>query len=242
MLGTGPRTAPDPYESGTWSWSAFEVLRRSGREWAALAMSASEEQVNPSDRRPADTTTNAINKRITSLREEGGAITLGRVLTPWWSLPTAERSSKTRSRRRWGPAGSTLPHHRRGADFVGVCKSPSGRPVTRWAATPCAAIGVLRTAGPQASTPTALVCSTSCPAPGHLVAGNAPDVPSRDPLGQLAIRRITDATTPADPLAAHELSTMQERHHVSRGAGYLLAGAAGFRPLTSRPTSRSPWP
>ena len=28
-----------------------------------------------------DTTTNDINKRITSLREEGGAITLGRVLT-----------------------------------------------------------------------------------------------------------------------------------------------------------------
>ena len=28
-----------------------------------------------------DTTTNAVNKRITSLREEGGAITLGRVLT-----------------------------------------------------------------------------------------------------------------------------------------------------------------
>ena len=28
-----------------------------------------------------DTTTNVINKRITSLREEGGAITLGRVLT-----------------------------------------------------------------------------------------------------------------------------------------------------------------
>ncbi|HQE14095.1 MAG TPA: glucose-6-phosphate dehydrogenase assembly protein OpcA, partial [Mycobacterium sp.] len=32
--------------------------------------------------------------------------------------------------------------------------------------------------------------------------GNAPDVPSRDPLGQLAIRRITDATYTADPLAA----------------------------------------
>ena len=28
-----------------------------------------------------DTSTNELNKRITSLREEGGAITLGRVLT-----------------------------------------------------------------------------------------------------------------------------------------------------------------
>ena len=30
----------------------------------------------------------------------------------------------------------------------------------------------------------------------------APTVPAQDPLGQLAIRRITDATNSADPLAA----------------------------------------
>ncbi|MCW1959294.1 MAG: glucose-6-phosphate dehydrogenase assembly protein OpcA, partial [Mycobacterium sp.] len=37
-----------------------------------------------------DTTTNEINKRITSLREEGGAITLGRVLTLVVALDTEE--------------------------------------------------------------------------------------------------------------------------------------------------------
>ena len=35
-----------------------------------------------------------------------------------------------------------------------------------------------------------------------MVASDAPAVPAQDPLGQLAIRRITDATNSGDPLAA----------------------------------------
>ena len=35
-----------------------------------------------------DTTTNELNKKITALREEGGAITLGRVLTEKVSNPS----------------------------------------------------------------------------------------------------------------------------------------------------------
>ena len=62
---------PDPYESGTWGPdSAFEMLRRIGPGLEAAVI------INL-----PDTTTNDVNKKIIDLREEGGAVTLGRVLT-----------------------------------------------------------------------------------------------------------------------------------------------------------------
>ena len=53
-----------------------------------------------------DTTTNDINKKIIGLREEGGAITLGRVLTLVISLDS-DACWKTPSRRPTSPAVST---------------------------------------------------------------------------------------------------------------------------------------
>ena len=62
---------PEPYESGTWGpSSAFEMVRPPGpRMEAAMIVTL-----------PATSTT-AVNKKIVGLREEGGAITMGRVLT-----------------------------------------------------------------------------------------------------------------------------------------------------------------
>ena len=54
------------------------------------------------------------------------------------------------------------------------------------------------------TTPAAWCCRSCCPTPRWWPGGRqgAPTVPAQDPLGQLAIRRITDATNCADPLAA----------------------------------------
>jgi glucose-6-phosphate dehydrogenase assembly protein OpcA len=63
---------------------------------------------------------------------------------------------------------------------------------------------VLKTAGPLADHASSVVLPFLLP-DTPVVAwwpGTAPAVPAQDPLGRLAIRRITDATGAADPLAA----------------------------------------
>ena len=75
-----------------------------------------------------DTTTNDINKRITSLREEGGAITLGRVLTlvvapdrrRFWGTPSTRPSVPTAKHRAGSSSSSRSNRTAAGA---------SGRPV-----------------------------------------------------------------------------------------------------------------
>ena len=60
----------------------------------------------------------------------------------------------------------------------------------------------------------------------------APAVPAQDPLGKLAIRRITDATNGADPLAAIKSRLpgyTAGRHRPGLGPYHLLAGAADLR-------------
>ena len=57
----------------------------------------------------------------------------------------------------------------------------------------------------------------------------APAVPAQDPLGQLAIRRITDATNGADPLACDQEQAgglHRRRHRSGVEPDHLLAGAA----------------
>ena len=67
----------------------------------------------------------------------------------------------------------------------------------------------------------------------------APAVPAQDPLGKLAIRRITDATNGDDPLAAIKSRLhgyTRRRHRSGLGPHHLLAGAAdlGARPAAAR--------
>ena len=54
-----------------------------------------------------DTTTNDINKKITGLREEGGAITLGRVLTLVISLDSDDLLEDSIEAANFAPAAST---------------------------------------------------------------------------------------------------------------------------------------
>ena len=67
-----------------------------------------------------DTTTNDINKRITTLREEGGAITLGRVLTLVAAPDCEEIVEDVDRRRRVGEPRAPVPDHRGRAPGTGA--------------------------------------------------------------------------------------------------------------------------
>jgi len=151
-----------------------------------------------------DTTTNVINKRITSLREEGGAITLGRVLT----LVVAPDTEDILEYAVEAAVGASREH---------PCRIIVVVPVDRLAGEPrldaqlrvggdagAGEVVVLKTAGPLAAHANSVVLPFLLP-DTPVVAwwpGAAPEVPAQDPLGRLAIRRITDATRAEDPLAA----------------------------------------
>lgn len=151
-----------------------------------------------------DTTTNEVNKRITSLREEGGAITLGRVLT----LVVAPDSEGIVEDSIAAATSASREH---------PCRIIVVVPVDRLSSTPrldgqlrvggdagAGEVVVLRTTGPLAAHASSVVLPFLLP-DTPVVAwwpGSAPEVPAEDPLGCLAVRRITDATAAADPLRA----------------------------------------
>ena len=150
-----------------------------------------------------DTTTNDINKRIISLREEGGAITLGRVL----SLVVAPDTEAILEDAIEAAVAASREH---------PCRIIVVVPVDRLASEArldgqlrvggdagAGEVVVLRTHGPLAGHASSVVLPFLLP-DTPVVAwwpGTAPAVPAQDPLGRLAIRRITDATGSEDPLA-----------------------------------------
>jgi glucose-6-phosphate dehydrogenase assembly protein OpcA len=151
-----------------------------------------------------NTTTNEINKKITALREEEGAITLGRVLT----LVVVADSDD--------PATDAIDSSTR-ASREHPCRIIVVLPVDRLADSPRldgqlrvggdaggGEVVVLRLAGPLASHANSVVLPFLLP-DTPVVAwwpGTAPAVPAQDPVGQLANRRLTDATDTEDPLAS----------------------------------------
>ena len=151
-----------------------------------------------------DTTTNDLNKRITTLREEGGAITLGRVLT----LVIAPDTEDIVEDAIEAAVGASREH---------PCRIIVVVPHDRLASEPrldgqlrvggdagAGEVVVLRTSGPLAAHASSVVLPFLLP-DTPVVAwwpGAAPAIPAKDALGRLAIRRITDATFAADPLAA----------------------------------------
>lgn len=151
-----------------------------------------------------DTTTNDINKKITALREEGGSITLGRVLTLVIASDTEDLVESSID-----AATSVSREH--------PCRIIVVVPVDRLAAESrldgqirigsdagAGEVVVLRISGPLSTHASSVVLPFLLP-DTPVVAwwpGVAPAVPAEDPLGQLAVRRITDATASEDPLAA----------------------------------------
>ncbi|MBU3705074.1 MAG: glucose-6-phosphate dehydrogenase assembly protein OpcA [Mycobacterium sp.] len=150
-----------------------------------------------------DTTTNDLNKRITLLREEGGAITLGRVLT----LVVAPDSEAILEEAIDAAVGASREHPCRIIVVVPVDRLAGGARLDGQLRVGGDAgageVVVLKTAGPLAAHASSVVLPFLLP-DTPVVAwwpGAAPAVPAQDPLGRLAIRRITDATETENPLA-----------------------------------------
>ncbi len=150
------------------------------------------------------TSTNEVSKKLDSLREESGAVNLGRVLT--LVIATSNETLLEESIEAANAAGREHPSR-----VIAVTDVDADAAEARLDAqlrvggdSGASEVVVLRLSGPLAGHHGSVVVPFLLP-DIPVVAWwpcDAPDVPAQDPLGQLAIRRITDATNGADPLSA----------------------------------------
>ncbi|GBE66067.1 glucose-6-phosphate dehydrogenase assembly protein OpcA [Mycobacterium sp. MFM001] len=151
-----------------------------------------------------DTSTTAINKKLDELREKVGAVTMGRVLT----LVIAPDSEAVLEESIEAANGASHEHPSR---VIVVMNRDADAPEARLDAqlrvggdSGAGEVVVLWLSGPLAGHSAAVVVPFLLP-DIPVVAwwpDIAPAVPAQDPLGKLAIRRITDATNGVDPLSA----------------------------------------
>ncbi|HET8914214.1 MAG TPA: glucose-6-phosphate dehydrogenase assembly protein OpcA [Propionibacteriaceae bacterium] len=150
------------------------------------------------------TTTNDVNKKIIGLREEGGALTLSRVLTLVIALDNDEgledsiEAANFASREHPCRVIAVLPGDLEATDPSLDAEIRVGHDAG------AGEVVVLRLNGELAKHASSVVLPFLLP-DTPVVAwwpADAPAVPAQDPLGQLAIRRITDATNSSDPLDA----------------------------------------
>lgn len=149
-----------------------------------------------------DSDTGTINKKIVELREEGGAITLGRVLTlviaPDTEAVLEDSIDAANAASREHPCRVivVIPGDRLATDARLDAQLRVGRDAG------ANEVVVLRLSGPLANHASSVVMPFLLPDTPVVTwwPDIAPDNPSQDPLGQIAIRRITDATNGLDPL------------------------------------------
>jgi glucose-6-phosphate dehydrogenase assembly protein OpcA len=151
-----------------------------------------------------DTTTAAIGKKIVEMREEGGAITLGRVLTlviaPDTEAVLEDSIDAANAASREHPCRVivVLPGDRLATDARLDAQLRVGRDAG------ANEVVVLQLSGPLGGHASSVVTPFLLPDTPVVTwwPDVAPEKPAEDPLGQLAIRRITDATNAPDPLAS----------------------------------------
>ncbi len=149
-------------------------------------------------------TTNDINKKIISLREEGGAVTMGRVLTLVIAPDTDELLEESVEAANFASREHPC---RVIAVLAGDRKASEPRldaEIRVGADAGAGEVVVLRLNGELADHASSVVLPfllPDTPVVAWWPAG-APAAPAQDPLGKLAIRRITDATNSSDPLEA----------------------------------------
>ncbi|WP_036970906.1 glucose-6-phosphate dehydrogenase assembly protein OpcA, partial [Promicromonospora kroppenstedtii] len=146
-----------------------------------------------------DTTTNQVNKRLVRLRDEGGAVALGRVLT---LVVLADEGDIEESVEAANDASREHP-----------CRVIVVAPATEGSSTHLDAqirvggdagaseVVVLRASKPLLARADTLVMPLLLP-DAPIVAWwprEAPEVPSQDPVGAMATRRIIDSTTAKHP-------------------------------------------
>jgi glucose-6-phosphate dehydrogenase assembly protein OpcA len=150
------------------------------------------------------TTTDVINKKITGLREEGGAVTMGRVLT-LVIVPDTDAMMEDAIE----AANAASREHPCRVIAVISCEPDAAEPrldaqIRVGHDAGAGEVVVLRLCGPLSQHASSVVIPFLLP-DTPVVAwwpAAAPAVPAEDPLGKLALRRITDATNAADPLAS----------------------------------------
>lgn len=151
-----------------------------------------------------DTSTTAINKRLEELREKIGAVTMGRVLT----LLIAPDSEDVLEESLKAANDASREHPSR------IIVTMRGNPYADEAR-----LDAQLRAGGDSGAGEVVILNLSGPLAGHAASvvipfllpdipvvawwpDIAPERPAEDPLGKLAIRRITDATNGTDPLSA----------------------------------------
>lgn len=190
-----------------------------------------------------DTSTSAVAKRIVEVRESGGAISLGRVLT---LVVVAERNEPTEG----APAAIDASREHPELEDRGVAgrreRSDLSRPQIRVGGDAGASeVVVLTLHGELAAHPFG---GHSVPAAGHsgrhVVAGHRSEHLAADPMGKLGKRRILDAIK--DPDAAARCSRAACRatptvirhrldadHPVAGHSGLGCRSAPGHEPITA---------
>jgi glucose-6-phosphate dehydrogenase assembly protein OpcA len=151
-----------------------------------------------------DTSTTVINKKLDELREKVGAVTFGRVLTLVIAPDTDTLLEESVEAANWAS-------HEHPSRVIVVTAGNADAADARLDAqlrvgadSAAGEVVMLRLSGPLAGHSSSVVVPFLLP-DIPVVAwwpDIAPAVPAQDPLGQLAIRRITDATNGADPLSA----------------------------------------
>jgi glucose-6-phosphate dehydrogenase assembly protein OpcA len=154
-----------------------------------------------------DTTTSAISKALVKIREEGGAVALGRVLTLVIATPLGEEEEAIEAAN-----DASREHPMR---VIVLSRHPEGRQredarldgeIRVGGDAGASEVIVLRAFGDTASDEEGLVTSLLLPDAPVVVwwPRNAPDNPRNSSLGRIAQRRITDAAAADNPLQALE--------------------------------------
>lgn len=152
-----------------------------------------------------DTTTAKVSKALVRIREEGGAVALGRVLT---LIIAAEVGHEEVAIEAANDASREHPMRvivlSTEADTAPECAPRVDAEIRVGGDAGASEVIVLRAYGDAASDPESLVTGLLLP-DAPVVAwwpGEAPELPAESPLGRIAYRRITDASAQADPQAA----------------------------------------
>jgi glucose-6-phosphate dehydrogenase assembly protein OpcA len=148
------------------------------------------------------TTTSALNKKLVELRATGGVIALGRVMT--LVVPTEDvhaesaiRAANDASREHPCRVITVVSGERRGSSRLDAQIRVGGD-------AGASEVIVFRLYGPLADHGESVVVPLLLPDAPIVVwwPGIAPQEPSKDPIGQMAQRRITDAAACPDPIGA----------------------------------------
>jgi glucose-6-phosphate dehydrogenase assembly protein OpcA len=157
-----------------------------------------------------DTTTGAVNKKIIEIRETGGAVALGRVMTliivtDDGPAEEAIRAANDASREHPCRVIAVVRGNRRGTNRLDAQIRVGGD-------AGASEVIVLRLYGPLADHGDSVVVPFLLP-DAPIVAwwpGACPEAPIEDPIGRMAQRRITDSSHARNPIK--ELQQRAERH------------------------------